>query len=451
MGQVLKSVKLHPAQLAIFDSPARFKVAVAGRRFGKTFLAGVYLGIEALKDRNERGYALGPENGVFYVAPTFDQAKRLMWRRLRIFLGYAKSGGFIVSENINDGYFELVNGRRIYIKGADNEDSLRGEGYSFVVLDEYADMKAHVWDDIIDPALMDVEGGALFIGTPKGKNHFYRLFIGALQKPIDPRTGNNDHWKDWEAFHFVSRDNPFLKEREINRIALNPNKTRESIQQELNATFISGGSKLLKSSNFIIIPYAPRNRGETVITVDLAGFGTGANRADRTLTTDETAIATTSAVEDDWTVHCIEHGRWDPRETALRIVSTVRDNPGARLGIEQGALLNAVGPYLEEYMRTFGRYVTPEPLRHNNQSKVARIEWALRGRMDRGKIALVKETSNIEPWIDWLCDQADDFPDPLAHDDGLDALAYADQMIRANFESSHEIPEWEPLDMDAGY
>jgi len=417
---------------------------VAGRRFGKTFLAGVYLGLEALKDRNERGYTLGPENGVFYIAPTFDQAKRLMWRRLRAFLGYEKSGGFIRSENINDGYFELINSRRIYIKGADNEDSLRGEGYSFVVLDEYADMKAHVWHDIIDPALMDVEGGALFIGTPKGKNHFYKLFIGALEKPESPISGNADHWKDWEAFHFMSKDNPFLKLKEIERITNDPNKSRDTIKQELEASFVSGGSKTLRSDNFLIVPFADSRGGAIFITADLAGFIK--EPGNRILRTDESVIATTQVREDDWTVLNMEHGHWDVRETSARLVLKCREHPGCRLGIEQGVLLNACGPYLEEYMRTYGRYVTPEPLKHNNQRKQDRITWALQGRSERGKIKLLRESKNDELWVAWFCDQVDDFPDPLANDDGLDALAYVDQMAKANFESSQEVVE-EDIDL----
>ena len=97
-------------------------------------------------------------------------------------------------------------------------------------------------------------------------------------------------------------------------------------------------------------------------------------------------------------------------------------------------------------MRTYGRYVTPEPLKHNNQRKQDRITWALQGRSERGKIKLLRESKNDELWVAWFCDQVDDFPDPLAHDDGLDALAYVDQMAKANFESSQEVIE-EDIDL----
>jgi|SRR6266853_42047 len=425
-------IALHPAQQAIFNSAKRFRICAAGRRFGKTYLAACLLGIEALKKVNERGYTLTPEHGVYYVAPTFDQAKRIMWRRLRILLGYEKQGGFIRGENINDGYFELINGRRIYVKGADNEDALRGEGYSFVVLDEYADMKSNVWDDIIDPALMDVEGGALFIGTPKGKNHFYELFISALEG----RTG----FEDWEAFHFVSRDNPYLKEREIARIYNNPNKSRDMIRQELEADFVSGGGKVLSPADFPILAVPP-TFGSLFLTCDLAGFTTS-NQGKKVLRTDESVICVTSVIEDDWTVLDVLHGHWGVRETAARIIGTARSYPGCRLGVEQGALLNAVGPYLEEYMRTFGRYITPEPLRHNNTRKYDRIQWALQGRAQRHKISLVKDD-----WNNYLLDQIADFPDPLSHDDGIDALSYVDQMSTANFAETTDIQEWDEVEL----
>src|SRR5579859_264184 len=165
--QIRVNVSLHPGQAAVFNSPARFKVVVAGRRFGKSHLAAYLLGMHAMMDRkvlsDGREVDLTIEHGVYYVAPTQDMGRRIMWPKLKQLLGYARTGGLIVNENINDGWLELLNGRRIYVKGADNPDSLRGLGLSFVVLDEYADMKSFVWDEILSDALGDVEGEALFI------------------------------------------------------------------------------------------------------------------------------------------------------------------------------------------------------------------------------------------------------------------------------------------------
>lgn len=447
------TVRLHPGQAAIYNSEARFKVVAAGRRFGKSHFAAYMLGIEALRTENEAGHTLTIEHGVYYVAPTFDQAKRIMWPKLRTLLGSSRTGGLIVNENINDGWLELVNGRRIYIKGADNPDSLRGIALSFVVLDEYADMRANVWSEILDPALMDVEGRALFIGTPKGKNHFYKLFIGALEKP-------SADWADWEAFHFKSDDNPYLKQRELARMR-GGTTASEVVRQEIDASFLSGGGKVLKPEWFPIVSNMPgiivernggnhvitsgaNNAGSIYLTVDLAGFKK--QEGNKILRTDESVIAETLVIGDHWYVLNIQHGHWDVRETALRIVRTSAKYPAARLGIEAGALRNAVGPYLEEYMREYSRYITPEDLKHGGTKKTDRIQWGLQGRAERRMVHLVKGD-----WNDYFLTQAADFPDPLAHDDALDALAYVDQMAKASYADDSDVEEWEALDITAGY
>lgn len=108
--------------------------------------------------------------------------------------------------------------------------------------------------------------------------------------------------------------------------------------------------------------------------------------------------------------------------------------------------MNAVLPYLEDYMREFGRYYTPTPLTHGQTKKTDRIQWAIQGRAERGKIRLVKGD-----WNQWWLDQAADFPDPLSHDDGIDAVAYVDQLIPTVYVDPGNFEEWEPLDMIAGY
>lgn len=446
MSETQLRVSLHAGQSAIFNSPARFKVVAAGRRFGKSHLAAAMLGINALLEVNYAGYELTAEHGVYYVAPTFDQAKRIMWPKLHTLLRFESQGGFIRNENVNDGWLELINGRKIFIKGADNPDSLRGMGYSFVVLDEYADMKSWVWDEIIEQALMDVEGQALFIGTPKGKNHFYKLFMGAMLKPPRDENGNEADWSDWEAFHFKSDDNPFLKEKELRRQRRSGNKTLEVIKQELDASFISGGAKVLKPEWFEIVDKPPRiGSGAVYITVDLAGFEKA--EGNKILRTDESVIAEVLQYGDEWYILYMQHGHWDVKETAMKIVQTAARHTAARLGIEKGALKNAVGPYLEEFMREYQTYVTAEPLLHGGNKKADRIQWALQGRAERRKIKLVRGS-----WNEWFLDQCADFPDPLSHDDGIDAVAYVDQMAKADYvDQQRDVVEWEPTDLDSGY
>jgi phage terminase large subunit-like protein len=319
------------------------------------------------------------------------------------------------------------------------------------VLDEYADMKSNVWEEIIDPALMDVEGSALFIGTPKGKNHFYKIFMGALE--------HQKGYDGWEAFHFKSMDNPYLNEKELERMMTSSNKPREIVRQEIEASFVSGGGKVLKPEWFKIVKTLPSigtyreganhvvnsMGGQVIVTVDLAGFHSEGRHGKRKRL-DESVVCTTYVTNEDWYVMDMQHGQWDVRETALRIIRAAGKHSGTRLGVEAGVLLNAVGPYLEDYMREFNRYVTVEPLRHGNTKKLDRIQWALQGRAERGRIKLVKGD-----WNEWFLDQVADFPDPLSHDDGPDALAYVDQLSHVSYADFGDVEEWEPLDIDAGY
>lgn len=447
-------LQLHPAQAAIWNSLARFQVVAAGRRFGKTHVAAAKLGVAALSETNKAGKKLPSTAACYYIAPTFDQAVRTMRPKLITLLGWEKQGGFIVNENINAGFMELINGVKIYLKGAENDDALRGEGNRLVVMDEYASMAAHVWPEILEPTLMDYEGEALFIGTPKGKNHFYRLFMNALTKPTP-------YWNDWEAFHFKSDDNPFVSKKELLRITSSRGNNvdgtdhRDTVKQEIDADFVSGGSKILRPENFRVVPTFDPRGSQLFVTVDLAGFKKA--EGNKLLKTDETVIAVTAVNEELWTVVRIQHGHWDVRETAYNIVKASKKFPGSRLGIEEGALEAAVRPYLEDYMREFNRYVNIEPLKHHNARKQDRIQWALGGRSERGLIQLLTDKPETQvaqepqPWVDWFLDQIADFPDPLAHDDGIDAVSYVDQLSTANFASVDDIEEWAPVDAYAGY
>mgnify|MGYP000099286566 CR=1 FL=1 len=155
------NIDLHPAQLQIFNSTKRFKIVAAGRRFGKSYLSAWILLIKAIQSDSK---------DVFYIAPTFQQAKDIMWAML------TELGRDLIAQAYeNTAVLTLINGRKIYLKGSDRPETLRGVGLAYVVLDEYASMKPQAWEPIIRPTLADVKGEALFIGTPAGKNHFFEL------------------------------------------------------------------------------------------------------------------------------------------------------------------------------------------------------------------------------------------------------------------------------------
>lgn len=455
-------IKLHPGQMAIWRSPAHYKVVAAGRRFGKSHLATHKARAEVMLKKNAAGFDL-EDVSVMYIAPTFDQAKRAVWQKMLRLGGLAKNGGLIVNFNTNEGWIDYVSGRRVYVRGADNPESLRGIGLSYVILDEYADMKPHVWEEIIEPTLLDVEGEALFIGTPKGKNHFYKLFMHALGDAAGDQRYDPLAWSDWEAFHFKSVDNPHISHKRLASVMERSGKSADAIRQELEASFISGGPQILDSSMYRIVDEVPGivvrregvggtkiitdgDRGQTFITVDPAGF---TKQGSRVMRNDECVICTTYVNDrGDWYVLDMQHGQWDVREVALRIVRTVQKNRPCRLGIEQGALKNAIDTPLAEYMKEFHIYQMPESLKHGNTKKQDRIMWALQGRLERGKIFLLRGA-----WNDWLIDQTGDFPSPLAHDDGPDALAYVDQMAQVTYADDDDYGEstFEVLDEMAGY
>lgn len=420
--------ELHPAQMEIFKSPAKFKVVAAGRRFGKSFLSAVLLLINALKDENEHGQDLSNKE-VWYVAPTFQQGKDVMWNLLKT-LGR----GVIESTVENTATLRLINGRTIKIKGSDRPDTLRGVGLSFVVMDEYAFMKPQVWEEIIMPTLTEVHGRAFFIGTPEGKNHFYDLYVDA----------EKDTTGDWQAWHYNSVDNPFLPKDVIN--AAKNKMSAHAFRQEFEASFTATGAGVFKPDHIILDNNEPTD-GQWYIAVDPAGFADEKEmlRGDaRRL--DETAISVVKVHRGGWWVKEIDSGRWNIRETSLRILRHAQEVRPSAIGIEKGSLKNAIMPYMEDQMRRLGIYPRVEPLIHGNQKKTERIAWALQGRFEHGRIKLCEGT-----WNKKFIDQLLDFPNPLTKDDMVDSLAYIDQLGQATYVDDLQIDYWEPLDLEAGY
>ena len=413
-------VELHPAQMEIFKSTARFKVVAAGRRFGKSRLAAWVLLMEGLKSKDK---------DVFYVAPTFQQAKDIMWGTLK-----ELGEGLIKSTHENTATITLINDRKIYLKGSDRPDTLRGVGLRYVVLDEYASMKPSVWELILRPTLADVKGSALFIGTPDGKNHFYDLWLQA---------GKEDY-PEWEQFSYNSTDNPLLDPEEIE--AARQSMSSQAFRQEFEASFESFNGGIFKEEWFEVNEDEPDD-GYYCIAVDPAGFESiNKERGVKGSKLDETAIAIVKVHEDQWWVKEIQHGRWTVKEAAERILDAAVENNARSVGIEAGSLKNALMPYLTDLMRTRGRWVVINDVTHGGRKKTERITWALQGRLEHGKIQF-----NYGFWNRDFINQMMDFPNSRSHDDLLDALAYIDQVSVADFIDDIEIDDWEPLDAYAGY
>ena len=424
---------LHAKQREIFVSEARYKVCAAGRRAGKSYLSAVTLIIEALKDQNRYGSPLGPMVEVWYVAPTYQQGRDIIWNMLKQLGGWGTPNSVISQVHENTSTMTMINGRAIKVKGSDRPDTLRGNSLSYVVMDEYAFMKPEVWDMILGPALSDSRGDALFIGTPSGKNHFYDLWMEAHEAD------------NMEAFHFNSTDNPIIDPEEVEDAR--SKMSIDAFRQEFEASFEAAGGGAFQADYFLYAE-APMKSGTIYITVDPAGFGKGDGMVKSQLKRlDECAIAVVEVSSEGWFVHDMISGRWSVRETSLQIIRAAQKYRAAAVGIEAGSLKNAIMPYLEDQMRRLNIYPRVESVRHGGQEKTQRILWALQGRFQNERIILKKD----QPWNKKLTDQLLDFPNPLAHDDLPDALAYIDQISTAIYDHGWIEGEYKPLDEWAGY
>jgi hypothetical protein len=423
---------LHQKQLEVYNHPARFKVVAAGRQSGKTTLAATTLIIDTLATESWGGVELDTTFETAYIFPTFEAGKKNVWPRLKKIIDPIAHACQIYE---NTGLIVFPNGRRLRLFGADNPDSLRGFTWSSVVLDEYKDMADNVWQEVVRPALTVARGKSLFIGTPKGKNHFYELYRRA-------EDGMAEGNPDWAAFTFTSAANPAITANELRSMA--GDMSRELVAQEIEAAFRSSGGKIFQADQFEIQPDEPL-KGDWVVTADLAGFKNykGASTPERR---DDSAICVVKISPEGWWVKEIETGKWDVRETALRMFLACKSVGTSRIGIEKGIAQQAVMPYLEDLMRKYGRWLNVELLSHKNQAKYDRIQWALQGRAQTGKIML-----NPGQWNDKFIEQACDFPDPRAHDDMIDALAYVDQIATTVYADEFDFEDkYEPMDTVTG-
>ena len=154
---------LSDVQKIVSDNPARFKVVVAGRRWGKSYLSMSQMA----------KFARYPNKKIFYVAPTYRQAKQIIWDDLKEKMLACRWAKKI---NESDLTIRLVNNSIIHLRSADNPDSLRGISIDHLIMDECAMIDHKTWTEVLRPALSDRKGHAMFITTPKGHNWVYDLY-----------------------------------------------------------------------------------------------------------------------------------------------------------------------------------------------------------------------------------------------------------------------------------
>lgn len=217
------NLKMHTGQKIVLHDPHRFRVVVAGRRWGKTQTSRIAILIAAAAKKNQI---------VWYVSPTYSMSRQNFWGPLKAAIPRA----WIKKNGINETRMEiqLINGSIIALKGADNPDSLRGIGLDFLVMDEAQDIKQETWEEVLRPTLSTTGGRALFIGTPKSFNWFYDLWQngqrGEYYKDPDTKKLVRNDWKSWQ---FPSRTSPFIPPAEIE--AARRDMDVKSFRQEFEA------------------------------------------------------------------------------------------------------------------------------------------------------------------------------------------------------------------------
>lgn len=200
-------------QSQVIKDKARFRVLITGRRFGKTYLA-----INELAK-----FASRSKQKVWYVAPTYRQAKQICWNELKERLIEHK---WVKTINNSDLTIILKNNSSITLRGADNEQSLRGVGLNFLVMDEFADIHKEAWYEVLRPTLSDTGGHALFCGSPRGfGNWSYELF----------KQGESN--KDWQSFKYTTLEGGQVSSEEIEQAKQDLDV--RTFQQEYEATFVN--------------------------------------------------------------------------------------------------------------------------------------------------------------------------------------------------------------------
>ena len=215
------SLRLHPKQMEVFQCKKRFRVVVAGRRWGKTALSRVLIIKRAQLPRQK----------IWYVAPTYRMAKQIMWTDLL----EAIPPKWIRKINETTLSITLVNSTRIELKGADKADSLRGVGLNFLVLDEFQDMSQETWTKVLRPTLADKQGDAIFIGTPKAYNYLYEVYKNGTRGEIyedDKGRKRQNHWMSWQ---FPTITSPFIPASELE--SAKRDMDEKSFKQEFEASF----------------------------------------------------------------------------------------------------------------------------------------------------------------------------------------------------------------------
>jgi len=366
---------LHPSQKAIAQDTTRFRVISAGRRYGKTRMCAAM----AIKSVLEGGH-------VMWVGPSYQIAE-VGWRAVE-WLGKQLPGAKITDRRLS------INNGWIFVRSADSEGGLRGEGLDLLIVDECAHIRgfADIWQQQLRPALSDRKGCAMFISTPKGYNHFADLF--AMQNTFP----------DWRSWQLPTSSNPYIDPAEIE--AAKSTLPALVFRQEFEAEFVQLAGAMFKRTYFNYSDEMPKVNSLTRHW-DLAAS---------TKTQADYSVGCLGGMDADGNVHVLDivRGRWE-WPALIRIIrdTALSDGAGVAQFIETAGTQKGLLDLLLAEPTLAGisfRGVTP------TQDKITRAQPVL-ARAEQGKLFLKRAE-----WNATLIDEFCAFPE-VEHDDQVDAVS----------------------------
>lgn len=357
--------KLHPAL-----ETHRFSVLVCHRRFGKTVGTVNHMLKQALLCKKDAPHYA-------YVAPYRNQAKMIAWQYLKHYTSVIPG----IKANESELFVELPStkegwhGARLYIIGADHPDALRGTYWDGAVLDEYAQIKRELWDEVLRPSLADRGGWAVFIGTPKGQNQFYEMYLRAQRE------------KDWFFCLYRVDESGVLPQEEIE--SMTRDMTDMAIRQELYCDFSASASDIVLPIDLVTASAAreltPKevSGAPVILGVDVARFGD-----------DATVITARQGL------HCMNQHTFrglDTMEVAERVIGAINQYKPDAVFIDVGAM----GAGVIDRLRQLGYDVTEVNFADASAdkryaNKRAEMYFKIREWMEAGGAVLNEQTLKSE-------------------------------------------------------
>ena len=313
-----------------------------GVRWGKSFSA-------ALECLNAMRI---PDSRYWIVAPNYELTEKV-FRELHAMVVNSPLREYVEKESYHNKFLKFVWDSEVYGKSADSPISLAGEKLDGVIIDEAPGCKEEIWTHYIRERLTDMKGWALFIGTPRGRNWYYNMFL----KGQDPLA------MDYDSFHFTTYDNPYIDDTEIEAAKAELGSESLAFKQEYMAEFLSDNDCVFRHVQEAVRDTLrdPAPGCLYVAGVDLAKY------VDYTVVT----------IADVKTNHVVFFDRWHKTDwniTYDRIAAAIKKYNNASAWVDS----TGIGDPIYETLRNPPFNLHVKPFKFTNQSKqqlVDNLAW----------------------------------------------------------------------------